>query len=234
MDSNEPYFWPFPRRMRLLIDETRVSQQEIADYVGVSRQAVSQWKDGKTIPDMYNFKKIAEFFKVPMEYLYGETDSKIKEYLALADSIGLSDKAIDKLQAWAKEKPSGLSFPLTEILSDIIADSSFDEFIERMQLVICEYMEHRFYTEYEGNKEAYEKHGDLMKSKEQDADDYARYFDMRAIKAVDLALFYRYQSIQALENVLSALPGAYYDKHYQQLLAEQEESLNGEYTAEEE
>ncbi len=75
-DVNDNYLAPFPRRFRLLIDETRTSQQVIADFVGVSRQAVAQWKDGKTIPDMYNFKKVAEFFKVPYEYLLQQGSGK--------------------------------------------------------------------------------------------------------------------------------------------------------------
>jgi len=67
------------------MDDTGASQQALADYVGVTRQAVAQWKDGKTIPDMYNFKRIAEFFKIPYEYLLGDTDSKAHENMALAD-----------------------------------------------------------------------------------------------------------------------------------------------------
>jgi transcriptional regulator with XRE-family HTH domain len=197
--------------MRLLIDETRVSQQDIADYVGVSRQAVSQWKDGKTIPDMYNFKKIAEFFKVPMEYLYGETDSKIKEYLALADSIGLSDKAISKLQAWASEKESGLISlaTKTELLSDIITDADFDGFIHRIQQYIVEYIEHRLHQEDESNKEFYANEKAISWTS-QDADNNARIVGMRAIKAEDLSTYYKYQAIEALERVLYAMPEEYY------------------------
>ena len=33
--------------------------------------------------------------------------------------------------------------PKSEILSDIITDNDFDKFIERIQLVIAEYIEHR-------------------------------------------------------------------------------------------
>ena len=95
------YLLPFPRRFRLLIDETRVSQQEIADCVGVTRQAVAQWKDGKTNPDLYSFKKIADFFKVPLEYLLGETDSRVPENMKLADELKLSDRAIERLLDWA-------------------------------------------------------------------------------------------------------------------------------------
>ena len=209
MDDKDNYFLPFPRRLRLLFDETRANQTEVAEYVGVSRQAVSQWINGKTTPDCYNFKKVAEFFKVPLEYLYGDTDSKIKEYLALSENLGLSDKAIAKMTKWASKKRKGLSVPKSEILSDIIADDDFDKFIERIQLVIAEYIEYRLHMEHEANQGFYDSEQAVEISK-RDLDNHARIVGMRAIETEDLATFYQYQALQYLERVLSALQEDYY------------------------
>jgi len=220
MDDKDNYFLPFPRRLRLLFDETRANQTEVAEYVGVSRQAVSQWMNGKTTPDCYNFKKVAEFFKVPLEYLYGETDSKVSENIALAESLGLSDKAIAKMQSWAFEKRQGLSFPLSEILSDIIADDEFDRFIERIQLVIAESIEYRFHQEHEGNQEFYDSE-QIVEISRRDLDNHARIVGMRAIKTEDLATFYQYQALQYLERVLEALPDEYYTVYHSELKKEE-------------
>ena len=149
MNDKNSYLSPFPQRLRLLIDETRVSQQEIADFVGVTRQAVSHWKDGKTIPDCFSFKKLAEFFKVPLEYLYGDTESKVRENMALTESLGLSDDVIEKLQLWADYEALGSSRALTEILSCIMEEADFDGFIFEMQLMIRDYLESRFFEEEE-------------------------------------------------------------------------------------
>jgi transcriptional regulator with XRE-family HTH domain len=216
MDDKDNYFLPFPRRLRLLFDETRANQTEVAEYVGVSRQAVSQWMNGKTTPDCYNFKKVAEFFKVPLEYLYGETDSIVSENIALAESLGLSDKAISKMQNWASRKRKGLSFPLSEILSDIIADDEFDKFIERIQLVIAEYIEHRFHQEHETNQDFYDSE-QIVEISKRDLDNHARIIGMRAIETEDLATFYQYQALQYLERVLEALPDEYYVTYYAEL-----------------
>ena len=124
------YLLPFPRRFRLLIDETRTSQQEIADHVGVTRQAIAQWKDGKTNPDVYSFVKIAEFFKVPYEYLLGETDSKVRENMKLAGDLKLSDRAINRLLDWSlAEKENASDIPRSEIFSDLLANDDFEKFI---------------------------------------------------------------------------------------------------------
>jgi len=149
MNDKNSYLSPFPRRLRLLIDETRVSQQEIADHVGVTRQAVSHWKDGKTIPDCFSFKKLAEFFKVPLEYLYGDTESKVKENMALTESLGLSDEVIEKLQLWADYEALDSSLALTEILTHIMVEPDFDQFIFEMQLMLRDYLESRFFEEEE-------------------------------------------------------------------------------------
>ena len=220
MDDKDNYFLPFPRRLRLLFDETRANQTEVAEYVGVSRQAVSQWMNGKTTPDCYNFKKVAEFFKVPLEYLYGETDSRVSENIALAESLGLSDKAISKIQGWASEKQKGLSFPISEILSDIIADDEFDKFIERIQLVIAEYIEHRFHQEHEANQEFYDSE-QIVEISKRDLDNLARIVGMRAIETEDLATFYKYQALQYLERVLESLPDGYYTEYHSELKEEE-------------
>ena len=216
MNGNDNYFLPFPRRLRLLFDEARANQTEVAEYVGVSRQAVSQWMNGKTTPDCYNFKRVAEFFKVPLEYLYGETDSKVSENIHLAESLGLSDKAITKMQSWASDKRKGLSFPLSEILSDVISNNDFDQFIKRIQLVIAEHIEHRLHEEHEGNQEFYDNE-QVVEISKRDLDNHARIVGMRAIETEDLATFYQYQALQYLERVLESLPDEYYTAQHSEL-----------------
>jgi len=221
MNDKDNYSLPFPRRLRLLFDETRANQTEVAEYVGVSRQAVSRWMNGKTTPDCYNFKKVTEFFKAPLEYLYGETDSKVSENIHLAESLGLSDKDITKMQSWASDKRKGLSFPLSEILLDVISNNDFDKFIKRIQLVIAEHIEHHLHKEHGGNQEFYNSEQVVEVSK-RDLDNHARIVGMRAIETEDLATFYQYQALQHLERVLESLPDEYYRAYHSELKQESE------------
>lgn len=49
------------------------SQEELADKMEVSRQAVSKWESGKTQPDLETLQKIAQVLEVSVEELiYGE------------------------------------------------------------------------------------------------------------------------------------------------------------------
>ena len=145
-EENRSYYLPFPTRLRQLMDDTGVSQQALADYVGVTRQAVAQWKDGKTIPDMYNFKRIAEFFNIPYEYLLGDTDSKVHENMALADSLGLSDDAIETLEGikeFSQHDDEAKYISTPEVVSRIISSGYFDEFLKLAQASTVDYQNFR-------------------------------------------------------------------------------------------
>ena len=39
--------------------EKGLSQEKVAEYMGVSRQAVTKWESGQALPDISNLKEIA-------------------------------------------------------------------------------------------------------------------------------------------------------------------------------
>jgi len=208
----ENYLSPFPRRFRLLIDETRVSQQEIADYVGVTRQAIAQWKDGKTNPDVYSFVKIAEFFKVPYEYLLGETDSKVRENMKLADELKLSDKAINRLLDWATaEKENKSDVPRSQIISDLLASDDFESFIDCVRKFIAEYLSHRYYEDDLAINESYLPPDTTIELiTPYNLDQYAHTIGCRVIDARDFSDLFRHQAIEILGWLLESMPENYY------------------------
>ena len=48
------------------------SQEELAERLGVSRQAVSKWESGQTLPDMDKLLLLSEVFGVTTDYLLKE------------------------------------------------------------------------------------------------------------------------------------------------------------------
>lgn len=58
-----------------------LSQEEIAEKLGVSRQAISKWENGLTSPEMANIAKLCEILEVtPNELLgYEETENENQE-----------------------------------------------------------------------------------------------------------------------------------------------------------
>lgn len=59
----------FQDRLYQLRKERGNSQEELADVVGVSRQAVQKWESGASRPDMDNLVALSRYFDVTVDYL---------------------------------------------------------------------------------------------------------------------------------------------------------------------
>jgi len=63
--------------IRLLRVEKGINQDQLAEQLHVTRQAVSNWETGKTQPDIETLTQIAEYFGVSVERLiYGKETPK--------------------------------------------------------------------------------------------------------------------------------------------------------------
>lgn len=59
----------FRERLFELRRQAGLSQEELANLLGVTRQAVQKWEAGTSRPDMDNLVSLAEYFKVSLDYL---------------------------------------------------------------------------------------------------------------------------------------------------------------------
>ena len=60
------------------------SQEELAEMLGVSRQSVSKWESGGSIPDLERVAKLSQVFEVSTDYLLtgkGNMNAEIREHL---------------------------------------------------------------------------------------------------------------------------------------------------------
>ena len=63
--------------IKLLRTEKGINQEQLAEQLHVTRQAVSSWETGKTQPDIETLTRMAEYFGVSVEQLiYGKEYSK--------------------------------------------------------------------------------------------------------------------------------------------------------------
>jgi len=68
----------FGERLKMLREKAGVSQQKIADMVGLTQQAVGKWENDKAEPDLATVTKLADFFDCSTDYLLGKTN--IRKY----------------------------------------------------------------------------------------------------------------------------------------------------------
>jgi len=77
----------------------RLTQEELATLIGVSKSAVAKWETDGGLPDRDNLKKLSEVINVPLEQLYramereGTIDINLKtnitpDVIAILESYG--------------------------------------------------------------------------------------------------------------------------------------------------
>lgn len=63
----------FDKILRFLRGEKNMSQQELADALGISKSAVNMYERGERQPNFETLETIADFFNVDIDYLLGRT-----------------------------------------------------------------------------------------------------------------------------------------------------------------
>lgn len=84
-----------------LRNDVKVTQAEIAEFVGVSRAAVSKWEKGQSYPDITLLPKLANFFNISIDTLLGYNPQMTKEqirrtYLQLTQKF--SEKPFEQVE----------------------------------------------------------------------------------------------------------------------------------------
>ncbi len=75
-------------RIQSLRKSKGMSQEELADAVGVSRQAVSKWESEQTVPDLEKVVIMSDIFEVTTDYLLkGIEPVKTDDHKTMADVL---------------------------------------------------------------------------------------------------------------------------------------------------
>lgn len=93
----------FSTRLREMMENRNITQQKLADSVGVRRQTISQYMGGTTKPDTSALAAICKTLDVSANYLLGLSDVKMVD-MPTNEKIGLSENAISVLQRLAQHK----------------------------------------------------------------------------------------------------------------------------------
>ncbi len=64
-------------RLRTLREKRNLTQVQLAEKLNITSQSLSQYELNKRTPDIEMINKLADFFDVSIDYLFGRTYSKI-------------------------------------------------------------------------------------------------------------------------------------------------------------
>ena len=80
-------------QIRLLRTQRGLTQEAVAEKIGVSRQAVAKWEKGETLPDIETCLRLADLFGVPLEVLArGITEESVPGGQHMYGCVRMNDK----------------------------------------------------------------------------------------------------------------------------------------------
>ena len=92
----------FKDKIKSLRKKINLTQEELAERLGVSFQAVSKWETGGALPDITLFPKLANFFDVTTDELLGvdleKKHAKINALLEKAGQLSNQGKRIERFE----------------------------------------------------------------------------------------------------------------------------------------
>lgn len=101
----------FGENLKNLRKKKEMTQETLAEFLGVSFQTISKWERGETYPDVTMLPILSSFFNVSIDDLIGvdktQKEQKINEYLELYDTMKLKDLTLtfNRFQKAIKEFP---------------------------------------------------------------------------------------------------------------------------------
>lgn len=132
------------QRLKYLRKLHKKNQQDIADLLGITRPAYTAYENGNRTPDNESVNKLADYYDVTVDYLFGRTDN-----LGPASKSTKEERDIAKrLEKFREEieNSDGLAFS-GEPLSDEAKESlieSMDHIFRQTQRINKKYTPKKF------------------------------------------------------------------------------------------
>ena len=115
-------------KIKALRKEKGISQEKLAQYMGVSFQAISKWENGNTSPDISLLPDLARFFGVTVDELLSveklDEEKLFEEYRQKAYELFRNNKRAEDLEVWLeayKKMPNNIQ--VKEMLMSAYSDT---------------------------------------------------------------------------------------------------------------
>lgn len=90
-------------RLRELRNTKGISQQMLADYIGISKSSINMYERGEREPGIEILEALADFYNVDLDYLFGKTTTPNRYSTIAAESVPAQDENI-KAAFWGGDK----------------------------------------------------------------------------------------------------------------------------------
>lgn len=104
-------------RLKQIRDSKDLTHQQVADFLGITRQAYANYENGEREIKAETLRKLAGFFNVSADYLLGTTDDptplkadeepydSLKEITNYLESLGVKSMGFFDIEKWKNLSP---------------------------------------------------------------------------------------------------------------------------------
>lgn len=79
----------FAEQIRAFRKKSGMTQAELAQYMGLSQQAVGKWETGRSSPDQNTLRQLADLFHVTVDSLLGRSEAGVAPWNAPTSEIAI-------------------------------------------------------------------------------------------------------------------------------------------------
>ena len=109
--------------------EKNITQEQLAEYLGITSRAISQWECDRTAPDISQLPALCHIFDVSSDVLLGidieKNNEEIKKYLSDAAELGYQGKGAERT---ALLREANKKFPRDYKIMERLSDSLVGEY----------------------------------------------------------------------------------------------------------
>ena len=117
-----------------------ITQEELAKIIGVTNQAVSKWETGGGLPDIELLPKIADYFNVSIDKLFGRS---------MSDYSDIGTEIVKYIQSFDYDKKLKIAVELCWVIQRSLFTSDIKNFQEHQTLenLNQEDLQHKIYSQ---------------------------------------------------------------------------------------
>ena len=100
-----------------------VSQEQLAEVLGLTRQTISKWELNQSTPDLQYILQMGEFFNVSLDYIFGRTDNPqgMQKYPAIKSALE-KDGGLEALMTMCFTPGTVFNEKLKEVISQMLRE----------------------------------------------------------------------------------------------------------------
>lgn len=76
-----------------ILNGKQITQELLAEWMGVSRETIKKWENGATSPSIENIRKLCAVLDCDYDYLFGDINTPYRVGFSLEEDTGLSPEA---------------------------------------------------------------------------------------------------------------------------------------------